>query len=53
MFSKVKARVRAGEWREVPALLQGISDALDAVSLRDVFGWFIHAFSEIFLCQML
>ena len=53
MFSKVKARVRAGEWREVSALLQGISNALDAVSLRDVFGWFTHVFPDIFLCQML
>ena len=53
MFSQVKALVRAGEWRDRTALLQGIWDALNAVSLRDVFGWFTHAFQGIFLCQML
>ena len=53
LFSKVKALVRAGGWRNVPALLQSIWDALDAVTLRDVFGWFTHAFPNIFFCQML
>ncbi|WP_342744569.1 transposase [Deinococcus hopiensis] len=48
MFSKVKALVRAREWRDRTALLQGVWDALNAVSLRDVFGWFTHAFPEIF-----
>ncbi|WP_281255844.1 transposase [Deinococcus hopiensis] len=48
MFSKVKALVRAREWRDRTALLQGIWDALNAVSLRDVFGWFTHAFPDIF-----
>jgi hypothetical protein len=40
LFSKVKALVRAGDWRDVPALLQGIRGALDAVTLPDVFGRF-------------
>lgn len=52
LFSKVKALVWAGEWRDVPALLQNIGAALDAVTLRDVLGWFTHAFPNIF-CQML
>ncbi|GBF04795.1 putative transposase [Deinococcus aerius] len=53
LFSKVKALVRAGEWREVPTLLNAVWTALNAVTLRDVFGWFTHAFPNIFLCQML
>lgn len=53
LFSKVKALVRAGEWRDVPALLHSIWAALDTVTLRDVFGWFTHAFPNIFLGQML
>ena len=53
LFSKVKALVRAGEWRDIPTLLSGIWAALDAVTLADVFGWFTHTFPKIFLCQML
>ena len=53
MFSKVKAQVRAGEWRDLPALLQAIGSALEHVSLHDIFGWFTHTFPNILLCQML
>lgn len=53
LFSKVKALIRASEWRAVPALLKGIWTALDAVTLRDVFGWFTRTFPQVFLCQML
>nr|WP_240740959.1 IS630 family transposase [Deinococcus sp. Arct2-2] len=53
LFSKVKALVRAGDPRDLTTLFSSIWAALDAVSLRDVFGWFTHAFPDIFLCQML
>lgn len=53
MFSKLKAWIRAGEFREVETLIQAIWDGLAAVSLRDIFGWITHAHPGAFLCQML
>jgi transposase len=53
MFSKLKAWVRKGNWRNVTSLIQAIGDALSAVSLRDIYGWFTHAHPTPFLCQML
>lgn len=53
LFSKVKAWVRSGDFREVETLIQAIWDGLSKVSLRDVFGWMTHAHYTPFLCQML
>ena len=53
MFSKLKAWIRAGEYREVAALVQAIGQGLSAVTLRDIFGWITHAHPQAFLCQML
>lgn len=43
LFSKVKARVRAGSWRTVDDLLAAIWAALDAVTTQEVAAWFRHA----------
>ena len=53
MFSKLKAWIRAGEYREVGALVQAIGEGLSAVTFRDIFGWITHTHSQAFLCQML
>ncbi|RJF75313.1 IS630 family transposase [Deinococcus cavernae] len=53
MFSKLKAWIRAGEYREVKTLIQAIWNGLLNVTLRDIFGWMTHAHPETFLCQML
>jgi transposase len=41
-FSKVKAILRSIEARTQEALVEAIGQALDAVSGRDVLGWFSH-----------
>lgn len=53
MFSKLKAWIRAGEFREVGALIHGIGNALSAVTTQDISAWMTHAYPGIFLCQML
>jgi len=45
MFSKVKARVRAGSWRTVDELVTGIWAALAAVTVSEVAAWLRHAYS--------
>lgn len=49
MFSKLKALVRAGEWREVMVLIEGIGKALAAVTRSDIRGWIRHALPRVFL----
>jgi transposase len=41
-FSKIKAILRSIEARTQEALVEAIGQALDAVSRRDVLGWFSH-----------
>jgi transposase len=41
-FSKIKAILRSIEARTQEALVEAIGQALDAVSRRDVLGWFAH-----------
>ncbi|QII20354.1 IS630 family transposase [Deinococcus wulumuqiensis R12] len=53
MFSKLKALIRAGQWREVHLLIEAIGLALSQVSLKDIFGWFTHVYRSISFCQML
>lgn len=53
MFSKLKAWIRAGGFREVEALIQAVWEGLSRVSLRDILGWITHAHDTPFLCQML
>lgn len=44
LFSKIKALVRAGNWRTLEALHQAIGHALDAISLKDIYGWIKQTF---------
>ena len=41
-FSKVKALLRKAKARTRVALVEAISQALDAVSMKDARGWFGH-----------
>lgn len=47
MFSKVKARVRAGSWRTVDALLSAIWAALAVVTHQEVAAWLRHAHPSV------
>ena len=49
MFSKIKAWVRGGNWRTAETLMQGIGQALQAVTRPNIFGWFRHAHPDAFL----
>lgn len=49
LFSKIKALVRAGRWRDLPSLWSAIGKALDAVTVQDVLGWFGAAYPMAFL----
>jgi len=48
MFSKIKAIIRAGHWREVAALIQALGMALAAVTHLDIVGWMTHALPLVF-----
>lgn len=53
LFSKLKALVRAARCRVLPALLSGIWQALERVTLADLFAWITHVYPSALLCQML
>lgn len=43
MFSKLKAWLRSAEARKVDGLIEAMGDALRAVRLGDILGWFGHS----------
>ena len=43
MWSKIKAALRKEKARTVDALFDVLKDALNAVSLADIRGWFVNA----------
>lgn len=49
MFSKVKARVRAGGWRTVDELLTAVWAALAAVTPQEVAAWLSHIYPSVSL----
>ena len=49
LFSKIKALVRAGRWRDLESLWKAIGEALDAVTAQDIRGWFKAAYPMAFL----
>lgn len=49
LFSKIKALVRGGRWRDLKLLWKAIGDALDAVTAQDTLGWFKAAYPMAFL----
>ena len=49
LFSKIKALVRGGRWRDLKSLWKAIGEALDAVTAQDILGWFRAAYPTAFL----
>jgi transposase len=49
LFSKIKALVRAGRWRDLPSLWSAIGKALLAVTAQDILGWFRAAYPTALL----
>lgn len=43
MFSKLKARLRSAKARSIEALVEAMGEALRAIRLGDIRGWFAHS----------
>ena len=43
LFSKLKAWLRSAKARTVEGLIEAMGDALRAIRLRDILGWFAHS----------